>query len=341
MDAFTNYERLAREAAAKAEQERAKPKPPPLRPLAAITANELLATDLPPREMILAPWLPLKGLAMVYGPRGIGKTHLTLGIGYAAACGGSFLTWRAPTPRRVLVIDGEMPAVALQERLASIVRGSLNEPPSPDHLRILALDLQEQGLDLSDATDQETLGAIIGDAELIIVDNISTLCKGGKENEAESWTGVQAWALRMRREGRSVLFIHHAGKGGAQRGTSRREDVLDSVLSLRRPDDHEPDQGARFQVHYEKSRGFYGKDAEPFETALGPAGWTTKPLADAVADRIIGLSDEGLAVREIATETGISPSRVQRIQAKARADGKLLTTPKPGPRRRNSGDYDA
>ena len=54
----------------------------------------------------------------------------------------------------------------------------------------------------------------------------------------------------LRRRGVSVLIVHHAGKGGEQRGTSRREDVLDTSISLRRPSDYLPTEGARFEVHY-------------------------------------------------------------------------------------------
>ena len=66
----------------------------------------------------------------------------------------------------------------------------------------------------------------------MILDNLSALCVSGKENEGESWLPVQRWALRLRQRGISVLFVHHAGKGGAQRGTSRREDLLDVVINL-------------------------------------------------------------------------------------------------------------
>jgi hypothetical protein len=75
---------------------------------------------------------------------------------------------------------------------------------------------------------------------VIFVDNISTLARTGRENEAESTSaGVGA---RAATRGRSVVFVHHAGKGGAQRGTSRREDVLDSVIALRRPQDYQADK---------------------------------------------------------------------------------------------------
>ena len=63
-------------------------------------------------------------------------------------------------------------------------------------------------------------------------------------------------------------------KGGGQRGTSRKEDILNTVISLRKPPDYSPAQGARFEVHYEKARGFYGKDAEPFEAWLKEGQWS-------------------------------------------------------------------
>ena len=289
--------------------------------LRVLNVAELLRLDLPPREMVLAPWLPSKGLAMAYGPRGIGKTHLTLGIGYAVASGGMFLRWRAPMARKVVILDGEMPAGVLKDRLAVIVASAPTELPHPDFLRIVAMDLQEGDIDLANDADQRALDPILADAELVIVDNISTLARVGRENEAESWLPIQQWALMQRRAGRTVLFMHHAGKGGQQRGTSRREDVLDTVLALRRPQDHRPDEGARFELHFEKNRGFHGDDAKPFEAALGSGGWSTRDLADADMARVVALSAEGMTTRDIAEEMGKSKSAVSRLQKKARDAG--------------------
>lgn len=315
----------ARAIAAEARA-RAQITPAPKR-FSVLTIRELLTREFLPREMVLAPWLPSKGLAMIYGPRGIGKTHVVAGAAHAIATGGSFLGWHAPKPRRVLVLDGEMPAEVLQTRLAAIVEPAPAEPPEPDYLRLLALDQQEHNLDLSDEADWPALDEAIGNAEVILCDNISTLVRGGRENEAESWLPVQGWALCQRRAGRSVVFIHHAGKGGQQRGTSRREDVLDTVIALRRPDDYRPYEGARFQVHFEKNRGFHGHDAKPFEAALGAGGWTMRDLDDADMARVIALHGDGLSVRDIADETGFSKSKVDRMVAKAR-ELKLLPTGK-------------
>jgi putative DNA primase/helicase len=72
--------------------------------------------------------------------------------------------------------------------------------------------------------------------------------------------------LDLRRRG--VAVVHHAGVNGRQRGTSRREDTLDTVIALRRPSDYLATQGARFEVHFEKGRGLFWPEAKPFEANL-------------------------------------------------------------------------
>ena len=94
------------------------------------------------------------------------------------------------------------------------------------------------------------------------------LFRSGSENESESWQEAQEWALDLRRRGKSVLFVHHAGKSGHQRGTSKKEDILDAVIILKHPDDYQPEQGARFEVKFDKARHFSGEDACSFQAHL-------------------------------------------------------------------------
>jgi hypothetical protein len=289
-----------------------------LRPM---TGALLLTTAFPPREMLLEPWLPAKGLTMVYGRRGVGKTHVALGIAWAAASGSRFLRWRAPGARRVVIIDGEMPGETLKARLAEIVANAWqgNAEEALERISIVAADLQERAINLADEADQRELEPLLEGADLIIVDNISTLAAYGRENEAESWDPMQRWALEQRRRGRTVLFVHHAGKGGAQRGTSRKEDVLDTVIALREPADYDQAQGARFEVHYEKARGFHGRDAEPFDASFGSGGWTVRDVVDAEVERIRAMREEGMTIREIAEEMGEHRSWVERRLRRAAA----------------------
>jgi hypothetical protein len=299
---------------------------PHIRPL---TAAEFLQLELPPRQKILAPWLPEKGLVLIYSLRGLGKTLLAMSIAYAIAAGAEFLGWSTSgRPRKVLYIDGEMPAETMQERLAAMVGGFAQQPPADDFFRILISDLCPQGLpDLGTVEGQAWIDQQVGDAEVVFADNISTLVRSGKENEAEGWLPVQSWALRHRRLGRAVAMLHHAGKGGGQRGTSRREDVLDTVVSLRRPSDYSPEQGARFEVHFEKARGFHGQAAQSFEARYevrdGLAVWTRTEMVDAERARVVAALKDGMSIRQAAEALGMHKSKVERLRKRAMETGEL------------------
>ena len=287
------------------------------------SSAEFTSMKLKPREYVLGPILRTRGLAMLSAFRGVGKTQVAIGIAHAVATGGSFLMWNAPVARPVLYVDGEMPGADLQERLRMF------SPVASGLLRILPMDEQEVGvsLNLSQKESQERIEAVLGPTELLILDNRSTLVSGGRENEAESWDSMQAWLLRLRRQAVSVLLIEHEGRSGNPRGTSKREDVLDTLINLKHPDDYQVEDGARFEVHLGKARGVFGEAARPFEAKLevrdGVAQWTVKPPQDPEADLILSLTLAGESVREIAQEVGTSKSKVSRVQAKLRADGKL------------------
>jgi len=291
-----------------------------------VTVAELLALDLPPREMVLSPWLPAQGLAMLYGPRGTGKTWLMLAIAYAVASGAELLTWRAPRPRRVLYIDGEMPASVMRERLARLIRAMDIEAP-PDHLRIITPDVQPGPMpDLSSPLGRAAVEPYL--ADLVIVDSISSLTSS-EESEADAWLPLQRWCLDLRRAGRSVLLGHHAGKGGQQRGTSRREDVLDTVLALRRPADYHAEDGARAELVIDKGRGIHGDDARTIEIALTEDGggglrWTYRTQDEALTERVAVMVRDKLTHRQIASELHCGVSTVSRHRRAAITAG-LLT----------------
>lgn len=298
-----------------------------------VDAEGLLAARFPPRERLLSPWLTSQSLSMIYAQRGIGKTHVALGIAYSLASGGEFLEWRAPKPTSVAYIDGEMPGADLRDRVAHIVKSAARQAES-GHLRFMTPDLQHDGImpNLYTADGQAAVTDAIGDARVVIIDNLSCLVRGGKENEGDSWQPVAEWALRMRASGKSVVFIHHAGKGGQQRGTSRREDLLDTVIALKRPADYDPAQGARFEIHFEKARALYGQDVSATEAMLttlpdGRQGWDIRAVSDASAQQMVELAELGLSTRDIAAELGVNHSTIVRGLKKAQGEGRY--TPKP------------
>jgi putative DNA primase/helicase len=297
--------------------------------LTTISLNEFVNLNLPKREYILSPILPARSLAMLYAGRGVGKTRVGMGLSYAVASGGGFLRWEANKPRRVVYVDGEMPAELMQERARALIGASPHHPPDASYFDLLAMDRQALGtsLNLARPEHQAAVEDKLNGAELLVLDNLSTLVNGGRENDAESWDAVQSWLLQLRRQGVAVLLVHHAGRSGDARGTSKREDVLDTVINLKRPEDYDPEEGARFEVHLTKARGIAGEEALPFEAKLqvveGRDVWNCTTLRDRELDAVEQLSREGRTVRDIAEELNLSKSKVNRLQAKLRGEGRL------------------
>jgi IclR helix-turn-helix domain len=89
--------------------------------------------------------------------------------------------------------------------------------------------------------------------------------------------------------------------------------VLDTVIGLRRPPDYQAAQGARFEVHFEKTRGFYGPDAEPFEARLVGNQWQESAIksADDIST-LLALKASGMSIREISDRTGVPKTTVHR-----------------------------
>jgi putative DNA primase/helicase len=297
-------------------------------PLQAVGISDFLALDIPAREMLLAPILPERSLAMLYAPRGLGKSWLALSIGLAVASGTPLLRWSAPRQRNVLYVDGEMPLVSLQERLRAIAVPFGTAIPN-DGFRILAADQIDGGINLSSEDGQRSLEPLLEDVDLQILDNLSTLASTTSESASDAWVPMQNWLLKLRRQGTAVLLVHHAGTNGRQRGTSRREDALDTVIALRRPEDYSPEQGARFEIHFEKLRNRAEADgAVPFEARVENVGdgisWSSSDLKPPLLMQAAELFAEGMTVREVATSLRISKSEAGRLRLRALTDGLLV-----------------
>lgn len=284
----------------------------------ALKLGDFLSKKLPDREFIIQPCLPRQGLVMIFAKRGVGKTYFALFLACKIANGLNLFNdkWRIGRKWKVLYIDGEMAANAMQERLKTFANDSCDN----DNLSIITRDLQVDGIMPNLATEegQQAIEHHVKEADVVIVDNLSTLVSCGKENEAASWDPVANWALRQRSCGKSIIFIHHAGKDNNQRGTSKKEDILDTVINLKHPSNYNSKEGARFEIHFEKSRGFAGEDAKPFEVKLhlndNQASWEVFELEGLEEKRVVELASAGgLSQRDIAHETGLSLSKVNRI----------------------------
>jgi putative DNA primase/helicase len=296
--------------------------------LVSLSYTELINKQIPQRKFVLKPWLPEAAISMVFAPPGVGKSYLCLSAAGAIASGGRLFTtspWEAPTAKRVLYVDGEMHEADLQMRVKKLLHGLEKNIPD-DYLRYLNGSWQSVFIpDLSSPEGQALIEEIIVEqkTEVLFLDNLSTLCRAGRENETDSWKQMQAWLLQLRWRGIAVVLVHHAGKAKdengkpRQRGTSMREVILESSIVLEHPKNYSEEMGCLFELSYTKARGFWGADATPLEVKLvekdGLFSWQDKKLSVKTYDSIVDIYIDGTtSVKEIALELGISPQAVRK-----------------------------
>lgn len=304
---------------------------PPARPhLRVHTGAELLSMSLREREALLVandgtPVMRRQDLWMIAGPRGSAKTWMMLSLAVAAATAGRCLRWACSSPLRVGLLDGEMPARALQDRLRILAAGA-----DLSGLRVIAQDLQDPPLpSLASPRAQAILEPYLEGVDLLLLDNRSTLIGSPGESDGDEWYPVQQWLLGLRRRGITVVLAEHTGRNGLPRGTSRREDILDVVIVLRRPADYKAEDGARVDLRWSKARGLTDGVVVPCEARLRVEGdraeWDVRDVGDRDFAQALEMYVEGASPGDVAADLGVSRATAYRWRGQAKREGRLPT----------------
>ncbi|OHV61036.1 hypothetical protein LCM4577_15170 [Mesorhizobium sp. LCM 4577] len=289
----------------------------------AITMEEFMELIFPKKEHMLSPWLETSSLAMVHAYRGVAKTWFCLGVARAVARGEDFMDWKCRSAGRVLYVDGEMPGGTLQKRLKA-----LGDIPA-GNLHVLSREqfalMQQDMPDLGTEEGREVLDRIIerADPKLIILDSESTLVRTGFENDADSWRPLQAWIMKHRWRGRTLIYVVHDGLSGRARGTTKREDVMDTSIGLKLAKEQTPDE-TTIELAFDKHRNFFGQDAEPrvltFRVSDDDVEWEMEMQRDERKERIAQMLHDGWKQKDIAKELGLTEGRVSQIKKEIEAD---------------------
>lgn len=296
--------------------------------------STFISLALPEKRKILKPWLSESTINMIYGPRGIGKTSLAMGIITAATTGKAFWQWEVESPVPGLYLDGEMAAVDVQQRFAQIE--ALKTPGRQPLIIYCDAQMVQLGLPRANLLNKkwrEQMKQLLleNEVKLWVADNIASLAPGIDENSKQDWDPLNQWFLDLRFHGISTIFLHHSGKDGTQRGTSGREDNLDISISLDFPQGYTREDGCRFVCKFVKTRIPHADLPLVTDTEMwwrpdenGIYTWVFQSVRKQHKVEVVKKLDEGKSQKDIAAELGITPARVSQLKKEAVQDG-LIT----------------
>ena len=288
---------------------------------------ELKSVGIPPRRKIIGDWFCEADLGFIFAPRGLGKTWFSLGMATAITSKGTFGPWPVHDHTPVLYVDGEMPCETLEQRMAGL--GGDEDLLVLNHESLFHTTGKVLNLTAPEAQDSITKLCLRDGIKVLILDNLSCLFTGIRENEADAWEAVLPWLLTLRRHRIAVMIVAHSGRDGKNmRGTSRREDAAFTVIRLDEVSDKgaERKHGARFISRFTKDRN--SKVEQPaiewsFQTGDdGKVSIATKE-ADGIAVLLQWVADGLTSATDIASEMGISKGTVSKMAKKAIEGGRL------------------
>lgn len=328
MNYMQAFEQQVFEAGAPPEQEQREPRPADF----IMSAEEFCRRDFPKRQYHLTPIIPEMGIVLLPGWRGTGKTWLALSILDAVSRGTGLGPWSAGKAAPCLYVDAELPPGDLKERLTAI---------NPNHNRRAPFfiyndcEMTSHGVRRASFLDEawrQLMKEMLMDlsVKLVCFDNISSLSPGIDENSKQSWDVINQWLLELRFAGICSLLPHHTGKGGAQRGTSGREDNVDLTLMLKHPPNYSPEMGCDFIATVEKARvpaEHLSALADVRMTLVsnsdGTVEWRWGNAKGEMKKVILEMLRSGASYDEIVEATGVTKGYISRIKKEAVTDGLL------------------
>jgi hypothetical protein len=229
------------------------------------TAGQLLDIQFPERRHLLFPWLREQESCMVYAGTGIGKSMFALSAAIAIVGGGEFLGWK-PEARpdgqgwKVAYIDGEMHISDIQERLSLLLSAipGVDRKLALENLSILSRQHQDAGAEFPLITDNGGADYLAWlrqlKPDLIILDNFSTLGEVVDENAASSFNAIVQFLLGLKTQGVTTMLVHHAGKSGDFRGSSKLAATFETIIKLEKLNEQAEHGTAQFRVCWDKVR---------------------------------------------------------------------------------------
>lgn len=211
--------------------------------LEVMDGGELATAELAPPRMLIEPFFPEGGKAILAGPGGGLKSTLALNVAYCHAGGfplfGQFHTAKG----RAVYVDAENTQSLAKWRQGKITRG-LNLPSAG-----VTFVFPPKKLDLAVQRNREELCRIVDSkkATLLVLDSFLALCTLRNENDnTEVRNFLELLGEIPKATGASLLVLDHSGKRSAEkvragitmtpRGASARHDWADLVTTFEKRD---------------------------------------------------------------------------------------------------------
>ncbi len=211
------------------------------------------------RFTIVDPIIESGTITWLFAKEKVGKTIFALSLAQAIGTGNRNIgTWHISEARKVLYIDGEMPADKLQQHINKIIKGQGGNPEIDKKAFSVYLfsETDYEYEDILDENWQERYLVELMGYDLIILDNYYSLYNSLNPIK------LIRWMKKLTRKGVAFLILDHTNSEGELQGSIVKKRAMDLGIKLEMLESNELD------ISFHADR--YGRENETDKFALIP-----------------------------------------------------------------------
>ena len=183
-------------------------------------------------------WLPKQAIVMVHGSAGCGKTYVLCDFLYCLSLGKNVAGADIEEKAKILYIDFELSRFETARRHQQLIK---TYGKSEDWYSLNPSFAETDTIYTWSIADKTFVGDLLETirdfkSDIVVIDSArsSMLSTGFKENDAESWSPLNDFMLKIRNMGKSVIYIHHDSKAGNYSGSTASITNIDIELHVKK-----------------------------------------------------------------------------------------------------------
>ena len=183
-------------------------------------------------------WLPKQAIVMIHGSAGCGKTYVLCDFLYCLSLGKNVAGADIQEQAKILYIDFELSRFETARRHKQLIK---TYGKSENWYSLNPSFAETDTVYTWSLADKTFVGDLIEtirdfNSDIVVIDSArsSMLSTGFKENDAESWSPLNDFMLKIRNMGKSVIYIHHDSKAGNYSGSTASITNIDIELHVKK-----------------------------------------------------------------------------------------------------------
>lgn len=209
-------------------------------------------------------------LIEIAGQHGVGKTYWLYKLIFALATGGEFFQQWVPTPKKVLLLDGELPIDDINNRFKQITAFESNESQNSLDENFSIINREFSGgimQNICTITPEDPLFKLMLQYDVVVIDSLKTNSFGSNISNADDVANLITTFLKLKALGITVIYVNHLTKSQSVLGSVDFDIVNDVTISLAFAD---KSLGETRKLSILKGRALSEKEKQPLHYKFEP-----------------------------------------------------------------------